>query len=96
MAQSFLRRPQVAAIFPVSKAGLYQRIAAGTFPPPIKVGAASVWELAEVESVMAAMAAGVPADGVRGLVEELVAARKHPDTERRRAAILRRHLQGAE
>jgi predicted DNA-binding transcriptional regulator AlpA len=92
---NLLRRPQVAAIFPVSKTGLYQLIAAGVFPPPLKIGAASAWDEAEVKSVVACLVAGIPADSVRALVGELVEARKHADTDRRRAAIVRRFLRGA-
>jgi predicted DNA-binding transcriptional regulator AlpA len=96
MANHLLRRPQVAALFPVSKAGLYQLIATGAFPPPVKIGAASAWDAAEVDSVIAARIAGVPEEGVRAMVSELVACRKFPDTDRRRAAIVRRHLLGGE
>jgi predicted DNA-binding transcriptional regulator AlpA len=91
---NLIRMPQVVAILPVSKTGLYQLISTGIFPPPVKIGAASAWDEAEVKSVVAAMLAKVPADGVRELVTELVACRKFADTDRRRAAIVRKHLQG--
>lgn len=45
-----LRLPQVKLRTGLSRSELYRRIAAGTFPAPIKIGErASAWSSAEVE-----------------------------------------------
>lgn len=45
-----LRLPEVKAHTGLSRSELYRRIAQGTFPAPIKIGArASAWSSAEVE-----------------------------------------------
>lgn len=48
-ADRFLRLPAVMARTGKSKAGIYQDIAAGTFPAPIKIGPrASAWVESEI------------------------------------------------
>jgi prophage regulatory protein len=48
-ADHFLRLPAVMARTGKSKAGIYQDIAAGTFPAPIKIGPrASAWVESEI------------------------------------------------
>lgn len=45
-----LRLPEVKAHTGLSRSELYRRIAKGTFPAPVKIGArASAWSSAEVE-----------------------------------------------
>lgn len=45
-----LRLPEVKAHTGLSRSSLYRRIAEGTFPAPVKIGArASAWSSAEVE-----------------------------------------------
>lgn len=45
-----LRLPQVKARTGLSRSELYRRIAIGTFPAPIKIGArASAWSSTEIE-----------------------------------------------
>ncbi|TAN06623.1 MAG: AlpA family transcriptional regulator [Rhodanobacteraceae bacterium] len=45
-----LRLPEVKAHTGLSRSELYRRIAQGTFPAPVKIGArASAWSSAEVE-----------------------------------------------
>ena len=45
-----LRLPQVKARTGLSRSELYRRIAAGSFPSPIKIGArASAWSSVEIE-----------------------------------------------
>jgi prophage regulatory protein len=45
-----LRLPEVKAHTGLSRSELYRRIANGTFPAPVKIGArASAWSSAEVE-----------------------------------------------
>ncbi|WP_423774808.1 helix-turn-helix transcriptional regulator [Bilophila wadsworthia] len=43
-----LRIHQVQRFFPVSKATLYNLIAKGAFPAPLKVGRASFWRSSDV------------------------------------------------
>ena len=45
-----LRLPEVKARTGLSRSELYRRIAIGSFPPPIKIGArASAWSSVEIE-----------------------------------------------
>jgi prophage regulatory protein len=45
-----LRLPEVKAHTGLSRSSLYRRIAEGTFPAPVKIGArASAWSSAEIE-----------------------------------------------
>ena len=49
-----LRLPRVSAYTGLSRSELYRRIAIGSFPPPIKIGArASAWSSLEIEHWMA-------------------------------------------
>lgn len=55
---------------------IYRRIAAGVFPPPVKVGPkASRWPDDEVAAVNAAVAGNATATELRQLVAGMVAAR---------------------
>lgn len=46
--RKILRLPAVRELVGLSRSGIYARIQAGTFPSPIKMGAASGWIEAEV------------------------------------------------
>ena len=71
------RRPMVLAETGYSTSRLYEDIADGTFPSPIRLGArARGFVASEVEQVMAARIAGLPDDAIRGLVRELEHGRK--------------------
>jgi len=57
---------------------LYQKMAEGLWPRPIKLGAkSSVWPASEVNAMLAARIRGASDDEIRELVVELTAARKH-------------------
>ncbi|TPM14790.1 AlpA family transcriptional regulator [Mesorhizobium sp. B2-3-5] len=47
--QTFIRRPEVERITGLSTSSLYERMQAGQFPKPIRIGPKAVaWSLAEV------------------------------------------------
>ena len=48
-----LRIPEVSARVGLKKTVIYERIKAGTFPKPIKLGSASAWPEHEVENWIA-------------------------------------------
>lgn len=50
-SKSLIRLPQVQEIVPYSRSTIYNLIAAGDFPPPVKLGPrASAWVKSEVEA----------------------------------------------
>lgn len=50
-SKTLIRLPQVQAIIPYSRSTIYSLIAAGDFPPPVKLGRrASAWVKTEVEA----------------------------------------------
>lgn len=51
--RSFIRCAPLLAQLGFKKSWLYRQIALGHFPPPIKVGRASVWDSAAVDAWMA-------------------------------------------
>ena len=53
-----LRMPQVLDRVGLKKTVIYERIKAGTFPKPIKLGSASAWQAHEIEAWIAGQAAG--------------------------------------
>ena len=55
---SLLRLPQVRSITGLSRTEIYRRVAAGTFPAPVKLGErASAWSDGEVNAWIAARVA---------------------------------------
>jgi prophage regulatory protein len=47
--EKFLRRPEVESATGLPRSTIYERIAAGTFPKPVKIGDKSVaWREAEI------------------------------------------------
>ena len=58
-----------------SKSGIYDNIKKGLLPPPVKLGASSVWIESEIETVNRAIIAGSNHDEIRDLVKQLVASR---------------------
>ena len=54
LAYTLLRLPQVKARAALSRSEIYRRIAAGTFPAPVKLGiSASAWVESEVDAWVA-------------------------------------------
>ena len=54
VAPAILRRPDVERLTQLSKASIYRMMAAGQFPPPIRLGARAVaWKAAEIDKWLA-------------------------------------------
>lgn len=49
-SSGLLRMPQVLDRVGLKKTVIYERIKAGSFPKPIKLGSASAWHAAEIDS----------------------------------------------
>lgn len=50
----FVRLPSILAIFPISRSGLYNKVRAGEFPEPTKLGPrTSVWDVSAVREALA-------------------------------------------
>lgn len=73
---AFVRLPEVLRRLAQGRSTTLRRIAAGLFPPPIKLGANCVaWPEHEIDAVCAALLAGKGEPELRELVRQLVAAR---------------------
>lgn len=75
---TILRRPAVEAQTGEGRSTLYERMAQGLFPRPIKMtGSRSVgWPASEVDAINAARISGITEDEMRSLVARLMAARQ--------------------
>lgn len=74
---AFLRKPAVLAVSGYGASTLYNRIKAGLFPRPIRIGTQlSAWRALEIVAVNDAIAAGKSDDELRDIVQALEAARK--------------------
>lgn len=74
--RELLKRKRVEAASGKPCSTLYESIAKGLFPKPVKIGARAVaWPADEVEAVNAARIAGKSDEEVRALVARLEAAR---------------------
>lgn len=74
---TLLRLPIVSAESGLSKTTIYARIAAGTFPPPVKLGPRAVaWPAHEVAACNDAIIRGDDQDAVRALIKNLVSQRR--------------------
>lgn len=72
----FIRKPDVLRLTQRSKSALYEDIAQGLWPRPIKLGLRSVgWLSAESMAVLNARVAGKTDDEIRAIVGGLHAAR---------------------
>ena len=77
MTNTLLRLPAIKACTGLSRSTLYLRIADGTFPKPVSLGARAVgWPSDDVQALLAARIAGWSNNDVRTLVVKLEAARK--------------------
>ena len=75
---ALLRTPDVCAVTGMARPTLYEAMAKGLFPRPIKLGEkSSAWPASEVNAILAARIRGATEDEIRALVVELTAARKH-------------------
>ncbi|MEX1233434.1 MAG: AlpA family transcriptional regulator [Roseovarius sp.] len=74
---ALLRTPDVCAVTGMARPTLYEAMAKGLFPRPIKLGEkSSAWGAAEVNKWCAYRLAGKTEDELRVLVVELTEARK--------------------
>ena len=87
MVTKFLRIPEILGRRGGGHSKLYSDIAAGTWPPIVKFGRASVQPEHEVDAMLAAVAAGASDDELRRLVEELVRERARKAQLTSRAAL---------
>ncbi len=73
---TLMRRPAVEATTGHKRSALYQHIAKGLFPKPIRIGARAVaWPSVEVETIVRARIGGADDAALRRLVAELHEAR---------------------
>ena len=71
------RRPRVCSRTGYPPSTLHEKINAGEFVPPIKIGRfASAWPAHETDQIIAARIAGKTPAEIRALVEQLIEARK--------------------
>jgi len=74
---ALLRTPDVCAVTGMARPTLYEAMAKGLFPRPIKLGEkSSAWPASECNAVLAARIRGASDDELRALVVELTEARK--------------------
>jgi len=57
-AEGLLREKQVLRLVPVSRATLWRWVASGRFPKPMKLGAITVWAVADVRAFVEAARQG--------------------------------------
>jgi prophage regulatory protein len=60
----------------ISRAQLYVQIAEGLYPHPIKIGRNSFFPAHETDAIIKARIAGKSDDDIRGLVSDLIVARR--------------------
>lgn len=74
---ALMRTPDVCAVTGMARPTLYEAMAKGLFPRPIKLGTnSSAWPASEVNTMCAARIAGKSEDEIRALVIDLTEARK--------------------
>lgn len=74
---ALLRTPDVCAVTGMARPTLYEAMAKGLFPRPIKLGEkSSAWPAFEVSKLCAARIRGASDEEIRALVAELTEARK--------------------
>lgn len=74
---ALLRTPDVCAVTGMARPTLYETMAKGLFPRPVKLGEkSSAWPCRDVDAMCAARIAGKSEDEIRALVVELTENRK--------------------
>lgn len=74
---ALMRTPDVCAVTGMARPTLYEAMAKGLFPRPIKLGEkSSAWPCREVDAMCAARIAGKSEDELRALVAALTEGRK--------------------
>lgn len=75
------RGKDARAQFGIASSTFYEWIARGLMPPGIALGWRSVgWPAHELDAIAAARISSKTEDEIRGLVQDLIAARAHADT----------------
>jgi Predicted transcriptional regulator len=75
--QIFMKTPDTCAATGLKRPTLYEHMAKGLFPRPVKIAAKlAVWPKDEVAQINAARVRGATDDEIRALVIELTEARK--------------------
>lgn len=54
----YMKAAQVVEKLGISRAGLYEKVAAGVLPRPYKLGSTSLWEDGELDKAMEALRGG--------------------------------------
>lgn len=73
---ALLRTKDVCTVAGISRPTLYEAMAAGLWPRPIKLGAkSSAWKASECNAMLAARVRGASDDEIRQLVIDLTSAR---------------------
>lgn len=75
MATILLKLPSVCRRFGECRSKIYDDIAAGVVPPPVRYGARSFWPEHEIDEVLRARVAEKSVDELRALVSRLIANR---------------------
>jgi prophage regulatory protein len=76
MPNCILRIAAARARAGISRTALYERIARGTWPRPVRIGVRAIgWPSLEIDAIVAAYIAGYDNDRLRALVDRLHAAR---------------------
>ena len=74
---TLLRTPDVLTAFGMKRPTLYEHMAKGLFPRPVKLGSRfAAWPKHECDAVLSARIAGKTDDEIRSLVVELTDARR--------------------
>lgn len=80
MPISFSRLPSTLQQLAIGKTTLYERIAQGLFPPPVKLGPRlSAWPQYEIDEVANAVMRNASNEDMRQLVAHLLEFRSHPN-----------------
>jgi len=75
---ALLRTKDVCAVTGMARPTLYEAMAKGLWPRPIKLGEkSSAWPASEVNAMLAARVRGASVDEMKALVEALTEARQH-------------------
>lgn len=77
MSIEFVRVPEICKLRECGRTRLYEEMANGMWPKPIRLGPrTTVWLRSEVDSMLAAYVAGYSTDRIKQLVKDIEAKRK--------------------
>lgn len=69
---NFINLREIRTRLPRSRSTLYDEIARGVFPKPIKIGRGSYWDDAEIDRLLSAYSSGATQDELRTLCTEIL------------------------